>query len=48
MKKESPKSPKKIDLAVCMIGARMLYRAVLSSKEWAARNKPVGQWRAYL
>lgn len=48
VKKESPKSPKKIDLAVCMIGARMLYRAVLSSKEWAARNQPVGQWRAYL
>lgn len=48
VKKESPKSPKKIDLAVCMIGARMLYRAVLSSKEWAARNKPAGQWRAYL
>ena len=48
VKKESPKSPKKIDLAVCMIGARMLYRAVLSSKEWVARNQPVGQWRAYL
>lgn len=48
VKKESPKSPKKIDLAVCMIGARMLYRAVLSSKEWAARSQPVGQWRAYL
>ena len=48
VKKESPKSPKKIDLAVCMIGARMLYRAVLSSKEWAARKQPVGQWRAYL
>lgn len=48
VKKESPKSPKKIDLAVCMIGARMLYRAVLSSKEWAERNKPVGQWRSYL
>lgn len=48
VKKESPKSPKKIDLAVCMIGARMLYRAVLSSREWAARSKPDGQWRAYL
>lgn len=48
VKKESPKSPKKIDLAVCMIGARMLYRAVLSSKEWAARKQPAGQWRAYL
>lgn len=44
VKKESPKSSKKIDLAVCMIGARMLYRYVKSSKEWADMNKPVGAW----
>lgn len=42
VKKESPKSPKKIDLAVCMIGARMLYRHVKASKEWADRSKPKG------
>jgi terminase len=44
VKKESPKSSKKIDLAVCMIGARMLYRHVKSSKEWADMNKPTGAW----
>jgi hypothetical protein len=33
--KESKDSPKKIDLAVCMIGARMVRRQVLASKEWA-------------
>jgi hypothetical protein len=44
VKKESPKSSKKIDLAVCMIGARMLYRYVKSSKEWADMNKSVGAW----
>lgn len=44
VKKESPKSSKKIDLAVCMIGARMLYRYVKSSKEWADMNRPVGAW----
>jgi hypothetical protein len=32
--KESKDSPKKIDLAVCMIGARMVRRQVLASKEW--------------
>ena len=44
VKKESPKSSKKIDLAVCMIGARMLYRHVKASKEWADRCRPVGEW----
>lgn len=44
VKKESPKSSKKIDLAVCMIGARMLYRHVKQSKEWAEMNKPKGGW----
>lgn len=37
VKKESPKSPKKIDAAVCVIGARMVYRAVLASPEWEDR-----------
>lgn len=32
--KESANSPRKIDLAVCMIGARMVRRQVLASKEW--------------
>ena len=32
--KESANSPKKIDLAVCMVGARMVRRQVLASKEW--------------
>lgn len=35
VKKESPKSPKKIDACVCVIGARMVYRQVLASDEWA-------------
>ena len=34
VKKESPKSPNKIDAAVCVIGARMVYRQVLQSDEW--------------
>ena len=34
VKKESPKSPNKIDAAVCVIGARMLYRIVKASPEW--------------
>lgn len=44
VKKESPKSPKKIDLAVCMIGARMLYRHVKASAEWEALSAPKGGW----
>jgi hypothetical protein len=36
--KESKDSPKKIDLAVCMIGARMVRRLVLASKEWEKRQ----------
>lgn len=39
IKKETPKSPNKIDAAVCMIGARMLYRIVVSSKEWLKRSR---------
>lgn len=48
VKKESPKSSKKIDLAVCMIGARMLYRHVKDSKEWADMNQPRGGWGIFL
>lgn len=44
VKKESPKSPRKIDLAVCMIGARMLYRAVKGSPEWAALHDEGDGW----
>ena len=47
VKKESPKSQKKIDLAVCMIGARMLYRHVKASKEWAELTRPRGQWKVF-
>lgn len=44
--KESKDSRKKIDLAVCMIGARMVRRRVLASPEWEKRNrKPVGRGR---
>lgn len=48
VKKESPKSSRKIDLAVCMIGARMLYRHVLASEEWTQQNKPKAQWKVYM
>lgn len=37
--KESKDSPKKIDLAVCMIGARMVRRLVLASSEWQKRQR---------
>lgn len=37
--KESPDSPKKIDAAVCAIGARMVRRHVLASPEWAERKQ---------
>jgi hypothetical protein len=36
--KESPDSPRKIDAAVCVIGARMVRRVVLASPEWAKRT----------
>lgn len=48
VKKESPKSSKKIDLAVCMIGARMLYRHVKNSKEWADLTAPRGEWKVFM
>lgn len=37
--KESPRSPLKIDAAVCVIGVRMVRRIVLASPEWAKRSK---------
>jgi hypothetical protein len=44
--KESANSPNKIDLAVCMIGARMVRRQVLASKEWQKRlRRRTGQGR---
>jgi hypothetical protein len=36
--KESPDSPRKIDAAVCVIGARMVRRIVLASSEWQKRT----------
>jgi hypothetical protein len=45
--KESRGSPKKIDLAVCAIGARMVRRMLLASDEWKrhteATKKPAGR-----
>lgn len=37
--KEGRGSPKKIDLVVCAIGARMVRRLVLASPDWAKRQK---------
>ncbi|MEU3613519.1 Terminase [Streptomyces sp. NPDC006872] len=37
--KEGRGSPKKIDLAVCAIGARMVRRLVLASPDWVKRQK---------
>lgn len=39
IKKESPKSPNKIDAAVCVIGARMVYRALKASPAWERRSR---------
>ncbi|HVQ51111.1 MAG TPA: terminase, partial [Mycobacterium sp.] len=36
--KESPDSPKKVDAAVCVVGARMVRRLVLASPEWIKRT----------
>lgn len=44
VKKESPKSPNKIDAAVCVIGARMVYRTVLASPEWEKHTGAGGDW----
>lgn len=44
--KESASSPKKINLAVCTVGARMVRRLVLASKEWQRfQRKARGQGR---
>jgi hypothetical protein len=36
--KESPDSPRKIDAAVCVIGARMVRRRLLAAPEWQKRT----------
>lgn len=38
IKKESRKSPRKIDAAVCVVGARMVYRAVKESPSYQRRT----------
>lgn len=45
--KESANSPAKIDLAVCLIGARLVRRQVLASPEWTnrAKERKVVVWR---
>lgn len=46
--KESPDSPRKIDAAVCVIGARMVRRIVLASPEWQKRtSKKTRSGRVY-
>ena len=46
--KESPRSPRKIDAAVCVIGARMVRRIVLASPEWQKRtSKKTRSGRVY-
>ncbi|WP_037354937.1 terminase [Amycolatopsis orientalis] len=39
IRKEARESPHKIDLAVCLIGARHVRRLLLASPEWARRNR---------
>lgn len=44
--KETKDSPRKIDAAVCVIGARMVRRLVLASPAWQRRSrKPAGKGR---
>lgn len=38
--KESPKSPRKIDAAVCVIGVRMLRSLVITDKQWKRTSSP--------
>jgi hypothetical protein len=45
--KESPKSPKKIDAAVCMIGARMARRLVLANVQEEVPKKVPGRVRGW-
>lgn len=44
VKKESPKSSKKIDAAVCVIGARMVYRMVKEDPRYKKRVRAGGDW----
>lgn len=44
VKKESPKSSKKIDAAVCVIGARMVYRMVKEDPRYKKRVRAGGEW----
>lgn len=44
IRKESKKSPNKIDAAVCMVGARMVYRHVISSDDYDPNPAPTF-WR---
>lgn len=46
IRKESQKSPHKIDAAVCMVGARMMYRLVKESPEYKKRSKKI-EWSIY-
>lgn len=39
IRKESRDSPHKIDLAICLIGARHVRRLILASPEWAKRGR---------
>ncbi|MCD0450778.1 hypothetical protein LO762_16495 [Actinocorallia sp. API 0066] len=41
--KEGRESPRKIDLAVCAIGARMVRRQVLAHPKWAKRSRKRGR-----
>ena len=43
--KEHRESARKIDLAVCMIGARMLRRKILNSKQYGKRRRSRGKGR---
>jgi len=44
VKKESPKSSKKIDAAVCVIGARMVYRMVKEDPRYKKHVRAGGDW----
>lgn len=44
IKKESHKSSRKIDAAVCMVGARMLYRIVKGDPNYEPNHNPADDW----
>lgn len=44
VRKASPKSPRKIDACVAMIGARMVYNIVRESAAWKNRNRGTSDW----